>query len=168
MKNYVLFIFFLMFLISGCVSNQEKLEHPTDSAGINEPETVSFWLDEETGTVHKMIAANGTEKVVSIIKYKDGNLLETMKIISSGSVDGKFHWIYFVPSTKYIVEFTAASYEDNEIKIEWKNRNAEREEDSGTDILLRCEEQGFVPGKEKIDIEEDVLPEDFSSFDSMN
>jgi hypothetical protein len=168
MRNYMLLLSTLFLLMSGCVSQQEKPIHSSKSADIIEPEEINYWLDEETGTVHKVITVNGAEKVVSIIKYKDGNPLEVMKIISSGSVDGKIHWIYFVPSTRYIVELTAVSRNDEEIKIEWKNRNEEGDEDSGTDILLRCAEYGVPPGKEKISAEEDILPEDFSSFDNQN
>jgi len=52
-----------------------------------------------------------------------------------------------VPSTKYIVELTAVSLTDNEMKFEWKNRTSDGVEKSGRDILINCNEYGIISGK---------------------
>lgn len=144
MKNYIFVILTLMFFLSGCSAHKEILKNPVKPESQREAVKPGYWLDEETGTVHKFEIVDGVEKVVSITKYKDGKPLEVMKILSSDNKNGNFHWSYFVPSTLYAVEFTALSANENEIIIEWKNRSAEGDEDSGKDRLLRCDETGSV------------------------
>ena len=144
-----------MFIFSGCAANRDMLENPVKPESQREAVKPGYWLDEETGTVHKFEIVDGEEKVVSITKYKNGKPLEVMKILSSDKRDGKFHWSYFVPSTLYAVEFTALSVSENEITIEWKNRSAEGDEDSGNDRLLRCDETGSA-AVEKNDSSEDI------------
>lgn len=139
----------LVILAAGCSTQEVVQKIPIPPVVEKEIKIAGFWLDEETGTVHKIINENGQEKVVSIIKYKDGNSLEVMKVISSQNRDGKLHWIYFVPSTKYVVELTTSVMTDNKINIEWKNRSGEGEEDSGKDVLLRCSETGISSDKKE-------------------
>ncbi len=143
MKNFVI----ILILITGCSTNKIIHEIPLKPVIEHEIKISGFWLDEETGTVHKIIIENGKEKVVSVIKYKDGKSLEVMKIISSQNTDGKLHWIYFVPSTKYIVELTTSEISDNKVNVEWKNRSGEDEEESGSEILFRCSEIGISSDK---------------------
>ncbi len=169
MRNYFLLIFTLIFLISGCVNHPGIQNTPLKTALPRESGKVNFWLDEETGTVHRTETVEGVEQVVSIIKYKDEKPLEVMKILSSQNKNGKIRWSYFVPSTQYVVELIAISLSENEISIEWKNRNAEGDEDSGTDHFLRCNETGLIPGKNiDKDVEQTDQADGFSSFDNEN
>lgn len=155
MKNFIFVILTLMFFLSGCSAHKENLKNPVIPETQREVVKPGYWLDQETGTVHKFEIVDGVEKVVLITKYKDGKPLEVMKILSSDNKNGNFHWSYFVPSTLYAVEFTALSANENEITIEWKNRSAEGDEDSGNDRLLRCDETGSVIA-EKDDTADDI------------
>ena len=119
------------------IVDNSKNDSSADEAGI-----VSYWLDSETATVHKMITVNEKNKVVSIIRYNNGNRTEVMDIIRSEIVDGKVKWAYYVPSTGYTVEMKVVISNDNEISIEWNNRDTKGETDSGDEVLVRCKEDG--------------------------
>jgi len=166
MKNYVMFAFALLILFSSCSSNKQ-IEKTSAKPDIRKFEKINFWLDEETGTVHKITFEKGVAKATSIIKYRDGKPLEVMKIISSENNNGKIHWIYFSPSTKYVVELTAVLIGAKEINVEWKNRTPEGIEDSGTDRFVKCNENGSIEGKENSNSEDSDLTDDLSSFDKM-
>jgi hypothetical protein len=156
----------LMFIFSGCAAHREMLKNPVKPESQREAVKPGYWLDEETGTVHKFEIVDGVEKVVSITKYKNGEPLEVMKILSSDNKNGNFHWSYFVPSTLYAVEFTALSAGENEISIEWKNRSAEGDEDSGIDRLVRCDETGSAITEKDHSVEDSDLQDEFSSFEN--
>ncbi len=153
----------LLVQLSGCAGHKKIVESPPESYKVKESDPISFWLDKETDTVHKIASENGVKKIVSVIKYNEGKPLEVMKIIISDSNNGKLHWIYFVPSTKYVVELTESSEVDSGIKIDWKNRTPEGLEDSGSDILVRCTENGDLYKKEIYT--EAELPDNFSFID---
>jgi hypothetical protein len=148
MKIFLTHIYVLILFFSGCVRNVEIKETIPENTKSKICEKISFWLDEETSTVHKMISEGREKKIVSIIKYHHGKSIEIMKIVRSDCMNGRLRWIYFVPSTKYVIELTEVLTSDSEISFEWKNRNSEGEEDSGSDKLIECSEQGFIAGKE--------------------
>jgi len=156
-----------MIFISGCARDPVRKETEPISDIKIKTEQVGYWLDEETDTVHKIVYENGSVKVVSTVKYKNQNPLEVMRILSSRNINGKIHWVYFVPSTKYIVELTELSTSEDGINVEWKNKSARGEEKSGSDLLLRCAENGFIAGKNKNKVKEKFQPDDFSSFDKL-
>lgn len=164
MKKCVVPGFIFAVLITGCLSvnkTQQNLTVPDEAEASGRS---VFWLDRETGTVHKIISENGIEKVVSIIKYRHGIPLEKMKIVSSENSEGKIHWIYFVPSTKYIVELTALSFDNSGISVEWKNKSSDGDVDSGSDILIKCDEHGFINDKIPDETNETELLDDFKLF----
>ena len=167
MKKIIMIILSLGLFLSGCVNTkliqQGSLTQETDSR----IENFNFWLDEETGTVHKISGKNGREKVVSIIKYRKGIPLEEMKIISSDHVNGNIHWIYFVPTTGYTVELIVLSRYNNTINIEWKNRDESGVGDSGSDKLIMCDENGFIKGALSFE-KDDESTEDFSTSDNID
>ncbi|PKL19268.1 MAG: hypothetical protein CVV49_01960 [Spirochaetae bacterium HGW-Spirochaetae-5] len=165
MKKTIFFITALLLIFSGCLNRQLVPENIPDSKINSGVVNFSYWLDEETGTVHKVAEQDGIETVVSIIRYRKEIPLEEMKILKSEYVEGKLHWIYYVPATGYTLEFTAVSKSSNSITIEWKNRNAEGEVDSGMDLIVRCNETGFIDTL-KNSVEEEELPEDFSAFEN--
>ena len=111
---------------------------------IHEKDSIRYWFDRETSTVHKMICRSGEKRIVSIIKYHQGEPLEIMKVIKSVNLNGGLNWAYFVPSTKYIVELTVISMNDNQIMFEWKNMAADGVEKSGRDILVECDQSGMI------------------------
>jgi len=167
MNNCTKLMFAFNLLFFGCLSNstvQQNISTPEINSG---SAVLNFWLDKETGTVHKIAVQNGTEKILSIIKYRKGIPLEDMKLTFSDNVNGHLHWVYSVPSTAYIVELTVLSKNEHSINVEWKNKNDNGEEDSGNDILIRCDETGFI-NDSKIIIEEEELPEDFSAFEGID
>lgn len=146
MKKYITVLAGLLLLLFTCGKDVKIKDSSWKPVRNIEPGTIKYWLDKETSTVHKM-TCNGTDKsIVSIIKYRDGMPLEVMKIIKSGNINGRLHWAYFVPSTKYIVELTALSLTENEIKFEWKNKAGDGVEKSGRDILVNCNEYGIISG----------------------
>jgi len=147
MKKILLLLLSMFIIFYGCSVKKELVKAPIKTPvkktdPVVELPKSGYWLDKETETVHRIVVENGAEKVVSIIKYKDGKILEVMKILSSENNKGKLHWIYFVPSTKYIVELNAISVNNNEITVEWKNRGAKGETGSGNDRLIKCDENG--------------------------
>ena len=160
MKKYLMAIFFLILSFTGCAENKLIQQNGLMPEIDSRIESFNFWLDEETGTVHKVSRENGKEKVVSIIKYRKGIPLEEMKIISSDQVNENNHWIYFVPTTGYTVELTVLSEVDNSIDVAWKNSDENGEEDSGKDKLVRCDENGFINGTLS-PVEGEELPDDF-------
>ncbi len=167
MKNCMKFTFALILLFFGCL-NSRTVQQNASMPEINPDSALfNYWLDKETGTVHKIAEQNGKETILSIIKYRKGIPLEDMKLTFSDSVNGHLHWIYSVPSTGYTVELTEVSKNKNSIDVEWKNKNDKGEEDSGNDILIRCDENGFINDSESI-IEEEELPEDFSAFEGVD
>ena len=123
----------------------------------DEAEDASYWLDSETSTVHKMITINEKSKIVSIIRYSNGIKIEVMDVIRSEIIAGKANWAYYVPSTGYTVEMKVISSNDNEITIEWNNKDADGEVDSGEEILIRCEENGTELYPYNIDMLYDTL-----------
>jgi len=64
MKNCIFMIFTLIFLLSGCAVNKKIIEIHVNPELQHESVKADFWLDEETGTVHRMEGDNGVEKVV--------------------------------------------------------------------------------------------------------
>jgi len=54
----------LIFLLSGCAVNKKIIGTPVNPGLQHESVKADFWLDEETGTVHRMEGDNGVEKVV--------------------------------------------------------------------------------------------------------
>ena len=142
MKNNILFYSFALIVsILLCGLNCAK-SVKDDSVYSPVTEAVSYWLDTETSTVHKMITINEKSKIVSIIRYNDGVSTEVMEIVKSETVAGKIRWAYYVPSTGYTVEMEAVSFNDNEIVVKWNNKDMDGETDSGDETLIRCEENG--------------------------
>ncbi|MCL1864478.1 MAG: hypothetical protein FWF73_01555 [Spirochaetes bacterium] len=142
MKNNILFFSFsiVVSILLGlnCIKSiKDDSIYNSDEAG-----DVTYWFDSETSSVHKMITINEKSRVASIIRYTNGIKTEVMEIIRSEIVDGKIRWVYYVPSTGYTVEMKAVLSNDNEISIEWNNRDSDGETDSGTEVLIRCEENG--------------------------
>jgi len=167
MKNYTALVFVILTFLSGCLSSSMIDKAPVKHEVLKEAEKNNFWLDQEAGTVHTIVSENGEKKVVSIIKYKKGNILEVMKILTSENINGQLHWIYFSPSTKYIVELTAVSNSEKGIAIKWKNKNPQGEEKSGTDIFVKCNENGFIEDRENTDAKEPGVKDDFTLFKTI-
>lgn len=143
MKKCITVITGLMLLISACgrfIKIKDITKEHDPGYGL---EQIKYWYDTETSTVHKMICQDAEKKIVSVIKYHDGTLLEVMRIIKCGKMDGRLNWAYYVPSTQYIVELTAVSVAEDKIQFQWKNRTADGVENSGLDILARCDKYGF-------------------------
>jgi len=134
-------------------------DNAISDSSANEAELVSYWLDAETATVHKMITVNAKSKVVSIIRYNNGNRTEVMDIIRSEIVEGRVNWVYYVPSTGYTVEMNAVSSNDNEINIKWKNRDENGAADFGDEVLVRCKENGTELSPRNSNIFYDALDE---------
>ncbi len=164
MKKCLILAVIVFMHFSGCTSRKNIIGTPLNSDTVKESDKINFWLDSETDTVHKISSENGIKKVLSVVKYKEGKPLEVMKIISSDSNNNKLHWIYFVPSTKYIVELSEISTDDRRIEIGWKNRTPEGVEDSGSDILVKSNENGAV---KKNSNQENDISESFSSSGEM-
>lgn len=146
-KIYLTAIICFMLLFHGCGRNHKAGENTAGSVSVYEQKKLSYWFDKETSTVHTILYKNGEKRIVSIIKYRDGEPLEIMKIIRSDDKNGRLQWTYFVPSTKYIVELKTVSITGNEITFEWKNRSSEGDVKSGLDILTECNQYGIVSGK---------------------
>ena len=138
-----------LFFLSGCSDHVGVIESLAKQGNNEHLEIVCFWYDKETSTVHKIASENGKERVVSVIKYRNGRFLEKMKIISSSCLEGKTQWIYFVPSTKYVVEMNAVLKGGSSTALDWKNQTAEGEIKSGSDQLVRCDETGAILSEEK-------------------
>lgn len=166
MKFFLMAILSLILFFSGCANSKQIQQNTLMPETDSRIENFNFWLDEETGTVHKISGKNGREKVVSIIKYRKGIPLEEMKIISSDHVNGNIHWIYFVSSTGYTVELTVLSMFDNSMDVEWKNRDENGGDDSGKDKLIMCDENGFINGTLSPS-EDEELPEDFLNSNNI-
>ena len=163
MKNNILSFPFALILsilllcglnCSGFIKDDSTHSSSADEAGI-----VSYWLDTETATVHKMVTVNEKSRVVSIIRYSNGVRAEVMDIIRSEIVDGKVKWAYYVPSTGYTVEMKAVLSNDYEVPIEWNNRDADGETDFGDDVLIRCKEDGTGLSPHNSDMLYDTLEE---------
>ena len=137
-SSFVLIVSIMLLCGLNCAKSiKDDSIYSSDRAG-----DVSYWLDPETDTVHKMITINEESRVVSIIKYSDGISTEVMDIIKSEIIDGKLNWAYYVPSTGYTVMMKIVSSNDNEITVAWNNRDVNDETDSGEEVLIRCEENG--------------------------
>jgi len=133
--RFVLIVSILFFCGLNCIKSvKDDLSVPAGN--------VSYWLDSETSSVHKMITVNDKSEIVSIIRYEDGISIEVLEIIRSEIIDGKLSWAYYVPSTGYTVEMKVVSSDANRITVKWKNKNTDGGTDSGDEILIRCEENG--------------------------
>ena len=131
MKKNIFYSFALVSIFLLCGLNCAKSIRDDSVYRQYSVETVSFWLDPETSTVHKMLTVNEKSEIVSIIRYSDGVSTEVMEIIKSEIVDGKVKWAYYVPSTGYTVEMKTVSFNNNEIVVEWNNRDMDGKTDSG-------------------------------------
>jgi len=123
-KTLLLLIFFGAFTSCATSSKQEKesLEPAYNPAFLGE------WKDAETGGVYSITYINGVLTVVSGVDG-DGEVLE---IRSSTWRDGVLEWVYYVPSTKYVVTMTTVKIEGDTLHCLWKNN-----ESSGTELLRR-------------------------------
>jgi len=139
MKKNILFIPFVLFISIALLFGLNCAKSIKDDShnGI-----VSYWLDPETGTVHKMVTVNERSRIVSIIRYRNGIKTEVMDIIKSEIIGGKLVWAYYVPSTGYTVEMKIISSNDNRITVVWNNKDKDGDIDSGEEYLARCEEDG--------------------------
>ena len=147
MKIHTVIMLIILFL-SGCAGKVKTGITTEISPGHKsspDKEIITYWFDKETSTVHKMMCKSGEKRIISIVKYYKGEPIELMKIIKSANMNGRLHWAYFVPSTKYIVELSTLSITENKITIEWKNRTGDGVEKSGRDILIECNQFGIIP-----------------------
>ncbi|MCL2155072.1 MAG: hypothetical protein FWH53_05345 [Leptospirales bacterium] len=159
MKKNILFFHFvlivsIMFL---CGLNCTKSIKDDSIYSSDRAVDVSYWLDPETDTVHKMITINEESSVVSIIKYSNGITTEVMDIVKSEIIDGRLNWAYYVPSTGYTVMMKIVSSNDNEITVAWDNRDVNDETDSGEEVLIRCEENGAELSPHDINVLNDTV-----------
>jgi len=91
------------------------------------------WRDPETGTLHTVVAEGDGYKVVSAID-DDG---EVFKVIKSSWEDGVLSWSVYVPSTRYIVNFTTVRILPDALECRWDNLSPEGRRRNGTETLAR-------------------------------
>ena len=161
MKNKNLLFSFSLAISLILLCNLNCIQSIKDDS-IYSSDDVSYWLDTETNSVHKMITINGKTMVESIIRYDNGTAEEVMEVIRSEVVDGKAVWAYYVPSTGYTVEMKVVSSTGNEITVEWNNKDPEDEVNYGEEVLIRCEEHGnweIIEDAKPLDDDAKLLPE---------
>ncbi len=66
--------------------------------------------------------------------------MEVYQVKQSSYSNGSLDWVYFVPSTGYTVHLTASRTETNRIYTTWDNQSPEGERSSGTEVLIRVDE----------------------------
>jgi hypothetical protein len=82
---------------------------------------VGTWDDPSTaGRTSVEVKLNGDTPVVVSIKESTGEL-ETYNVESSSFEHGRLRWVYYVPSTRYRVEFTGTKVTADEMPCTWSN-----------------------------------------------
>lgn len=137
-----------LLLMSGCNSpkketfrkNPEKADNIVSENKVNKviKGLEGVWEDPETHNLHSINRTDNNYTVSSIVNFgSDNKPVENQKVISSRWDGNELNWSYYVPSTKYTVNFRLLYVAENKLKVEWSNDDGNGYKKKGTETLVR-------------------------------
>jgi hypothetical protein len=117
----------LVTLVAGCARGPKGLSAAEQAVAAP---FVGVWEDQETGSRTTVTLAGGQIRVAGVVD-RDGEVFPVRQQEWTGS---GLTWVYFVPSTEYLVTIEADGVEDGRMHFRWSNH-----ESAGEDWFLKVD-----------------------------